>query len=80
MNSHQERYSSPLGCPGLLTTMALSLLFCFLTSGATTAPSSAGVDSARQFQPIGPGNVVVTPKFGGYLVGFGIDTVARKGC
>jgi hypothetical protein len=77
--NHAENDTTRTRMSGLLAAMAPSFLLCFLTSAVATAQSPAGLNSADHLAPIGPGNVIVTPKFGGYILGFDIDPTGTEG-
>ena len=65
---------------GSWVILALGLL-CFVVAGGGVAAteSSPEVGSAGQVPPTGPGNVFVTPRFGGYILGWGIDPTGTEG-
>jgi hypothetical protein len=73
----------------LLLLGAATAIAAFLylqSSSDAAARSSPGTDGAGAIsnstgarQPVGPGNIVVHPKFGGQLLGFGIDAHGNEG-
>jgi hypothetical protein len=65
---------------------AIASLLYLEASAVVAAQSSRGAGAAGMIsnyadghQPIGPGNVIVHPKFGGQLLGFGIDAHGNEG-
>jgi hypothetical protein len=66
-------------CSGFWAALVLGLLFCLVAGGVATAQSSPEVGSSVQFPPVGPGNVFVTPRFGGSILGYSIDPTGTEG-
>ena len=65
---------------------AIASLFYLEASTVAAAQSSRSADATGKIsnytdrrQPIGPGNVIVHPKFGGQMLGFGIDAHGNEG-
>src|SRR5579863_2023390 len=77
-NIHDKKIST-----ALLVAFLLALCFATQTGNAaprhTTAPSAVPADEFQANPAVSSGSVIVTPKFGGAILGYDIDRNGSEG-